>query len=60
MTIIGVTGSIASGKTTFVQLFSRSKYPVFSADEEVKKLFKGRNCVSCIRIRYFLSYVRTS
>lgn len=52
MIIIGVTGSIASGKTTFVQLFSRSKYPVFSADVEVKKLYKKKIVIKEIKKKF--------
>ena len=36
---IGLTGSIASGKTTASKIISRKKGPLFSADEVVKKLY---------------------
>ena len=36
---IGITGSIASGKTTVAKMFSNQKYPLFSADKEVKKIY---------------------
>jgi len=36
---VGITGSIASGKTTVAKIFSRKKYPLFDADQEVKKIY---------------------
>ena len=41
MIIIGITGSIASGKTTVAQLIGKKKYPIFSADKFVQKLYKN-------------------
>ena len=35
---IGITGSIASGKTTASKILSNKRGPLFSADNEVKKL----------------------
>ncbi len=37
---IGITGSIASGKTTASKILSGRKGPLFSADDVVKKLYK--------------------
>ena len=37
---IGITGSIASGKTTASKILSHRRGPLFSADEVVKKLYK--------------------
>ena len=37
---IGVTGSIASGKTTVARILSGRKYPLFDADKEVNKIYK--------------------
>ena len=37
---IGITGSIASGKTTVAKMFSRRKYPLFNADTVVRKIYK--------------------
>jgi len=37
---VGITGSIASGKTTVARIFSSRKYPLFDADREVKKIYK--------------------
>ena len=40
---IGITGSIASGKTTASKILSNRRGPLFSADQEVKKLYKNKN-----------------
>ena len=40
---IGITGSIASGKTTASKFLSLKRFPVFSADEVVKKLYQDKN-----------------
>ena len=40
--IIGITGSIPSGKTTAANLMARKKYPLFSADKVVKSLYKKK------------------
>ena len=40
---IGLTGSIASGKTTASKIISRRRGPLFSADDVVKKLYKKTN-----------------
>ena len=36
---VGITGSIASGKTTVGKILSKKKGPFFSADDELKKLY---------------------
>ena len=40
---IGITGSLASGKTTASQILSYRRGPLFSADRVVKKLYKSKN-----------------
>ena len=40
---IGITGSISSGKTTASKILSRKRGPLFSADKEVKKLYRNKN-----------------
>ena len=42
MKIIGITGSIASGKTTVAHLMARKKYPLFSADNVVSNLYSDK------------------
>jgi len=39
---IGITGSLASGKSTVAKLISRNRYPIFSADKSVKSLYKKK------------------
>ena len=43
MKIIGITGSISSGKTTVANLLASKKYPLFSADLVVSNLYKKKN-----------------
>ena len=38
---IGITGSIASGKTSASKILSYKKGPLFSADQEVKNFYKN-------------------
>ena len=40
---IGITGSIASGKTTASKILSHKNGPLFSADKIVKDLYKNNN-----------------
>ena len=40
---IGITGSLASGKTTASKILSYKRGPLFSADIEVQKLYKSKN-----------------
>ena len=40
MTIIGITGSIASGKSTVARLIAGNKHPLFNADKVVLDLYK--------------------
>ena len=39
---IGITGSLASGKTTASKILSLKKGPLFSADKAVKKLYQNK------------------
>ena len=39
---IGITGSLASGKTTASKLLSSKNRPLFSADEAVSNLYKNK------------------
>ena len=41
MIILGITGSIASGKSTVSRLIAKKKYPLFSADKIVSDLYKN-------------------
>ena len=39
---IGITGSLASGKSTVAKLMSRGRYPIFSADKLVGYIYKKK------------------
>ena len=49
---IGITGSIASGKTTASKILSYKRGPLFSADKAVKELYLSKHFKSLIR-RHF-------
>ena len=42
MILIGLTGTIGSGKTFALNFFRSKKIKVFSADEEVKKILEKK------------------
>lgn len=56
MKIIGLTGSIAMGKSTVADFFKQAGIPVFSADDAVHQLYKSESAVSLIA-RVFPSVV---
>ncbi len=45
MKIVGITGSIASGKSTVTAMLRESGFQVFDADEAVHKIYELRNTV---------------
>ena len=49
---IGITGSIASGKTTASKVLSYKKEPLFSADKVVKKFYSNKNFISLLRRKF--------
>ncbi len=49
---VGITGSIASGKTTIVKIFKKKKFKVFSADQEVRKIYKKKIFLKTIRKKF--------
>ena len=49
---IGITGSLASGKTTASKFLSRKRGPLFSADTEVKKLYETSNFMNLISKKF--------
>ena len=55
MTIIGITGSIASGKSTVAKLIVKKKYPFFSADKEVLNLYKNKKFIKLLTRKFNLS-----
>ena len=55
MIVIGITGSIASGKSTAAQLIAKKKFPLFSADKAVLDLYKNRNFINILFKRFNLN-----
>ena len=49
---IGITGSLASGKTTASRILSNKRGPLFSADTAVKALYQNKNFKSRIRKKF--------
>ncbi len=49
---IGITGSLASGKTTASKILSLKRGPLFSADKVVKELYQNKNFKLLIRKRF--------
>ena len=52
---IGITGSLASGKTTASKILSKGKGRLFSADEVVKQLYKKKSFKKLILQRFNIS-----
>ena len=55
MISIGVTGSIASGKSTVSRLMAGNKYPLFSADKVVTDLYKKKSFINSLVKKFKLS-----
>ena len=55
MSIIGITGSIASGKSTVAQIIAGKKYPLFSADKVVLNLYKNFNFIKILIKKFNLN-----
>ncbi len=49
---IGITGSLASGKTTASKILSSGRGPLFSADKDVKELYKNKNFKSLVSRKF--------
>ena len=49
---IGITGSLASGKTTASKIISFRRGPLFSADKAVKELYKNKHFKFLISKRF--------
>ena len=48
-TIIGITGGICTGKSSVLEVFKELGHPVFSCDEEIKKLKKQSKIIDEIK-----------
>jgi len=55
MNVIGITGSIASGKTTVAHLIAGKKNPLFSADMVVSSLYKKKSFIKILVKRFKLN-----
>ena len=55
MKIIGITGSIASGKTSVARCMAGKKYPLFSADKTVSKLYKKNSFIKVLVKKFKVS-----
>ena len=49
---IGITGSLASGKTTASKIISTKLGPLFSADQAVKEIYKNKHFKSLVSKRF--------
>ena len=49
---IGITGSLASGKTTASKILSYKRGPLFSADKVVRTLYQNRSFKSLLRKKF--------
>jgi len=45
MKIIGITGYIASGKTTIANIFFKKRYNIFNADKIVHKIYDSKDAI---------------
>ena len=52
MIIIGITGSVGTGKTETSNFFKRNKIPVFDSDHEVGLLYKKRIVLNIIKKQF--------
>ena len=55
MIVIGITGSIASGKSSVARLIAKKKYPLFNADNVVTDLYKNSNFTNLLIKKFKLS-----
>ena len=55
---IGITGSLASGKSTVAKLIARNKHPIFNADNAVKTLYKKRIFTTKIQKQFHFKNTR--
>ena len=56
---IGITGSLASGKTTASKILSLRRGPLFIADKAVKELYQNNNFRSLICRRFKIKKFRS-
>ena len=56
---IGITGSLASGKTTASRILSYKRGPLFSADKTVEKLYQSKDFKSLIIKKFSIENKKT-
>ena len=49
---IGITGSLASGKSTVAGLMSLNRHPIFNADKSVKAFYKKRIFITKVKKKF--------
>ena len=54
MIVLGITGSIASGKSTVAKLIAKKKYPLFCADKTVLDLYKNKKFIKLLAKKFSL------
>ena len=57
---IGITGSLASGKTSASKILSHNRGPLFSADKEVLKLYKSKAFKRLISKKFRIKKIKIS
>ena len=55
---IGITGSLASGKSTVAKLMSKKKYPIFDADKVVTNLYKRNYFLIKIKKKFYFKNIK--
>lgn len=55
--VVGITGKIASGKSTVAALFKENSIPTFSSDEIVLDLYKNKNVIAKINKAFNLTFL---
>ena len=55
MIVIGITGSIASGKSSVARLIAKKKYPLFNADNVVTNLYNNSSFTNLLVKKFKLS-----
>lgn len=54
--VVGITGKIASGKSSVAALFKENSIPTFSSDEIVLDLYKNKNVIAKINKAFNLTF----
>ena len=52
MIIIGITGSVGTGKTETTKYFKRKRVPIFDSDLEVNLLYKKADVLKAVEEKF--------